>query len=81
MSVPETAMNKNHRRVLGEYNVGSPGKITPQEMAVLWSLAQGEGERTPDAPARGYFIPLSATYSLRMQSNFHRKWLMHGEEP
>ena len=24
-----------------------------------------------------YFIPLTATYSMRMQSNFHRKWMMH----
>lgn len=38
-----------------------------QEMSVLWGLASG----------RRYFFPLTATYSLRMQSNFHAKWLMH----
>ncbi|OJT20142.1 hypothetical protein BO221_33710 [Archangium sp. Cb G35] len=29
------------------------------------------------AASRRYFLPLTATYSLRMQSNFHFKWLMH----
>jgi len=38
-----------------------------QEMSVLWGLATG----------RRYFLPLTATYSLRMQSNFYFKWLMH----
>ncbi|MFY0521807.1 TadE/TadG family type IV pilus assembly protein [Archangium gephyra] len=38
-----------------------------QEMGVLWGLAAG----------RRYFLPLTATYSLRMQSNFYFKWLMH----
>lgn len=38
-----------------------------QEMSVLRGLATG----------RRYFLPLTATYSLRMQSNFHFKWLMH----
>ena len=38
-----------------------------QEMNVLWGLAEG----------RRYFFPLTATYSLRMQSNFYSKWLMH----
>jgi hypothetical protein len=42
--------------------------LTPWEMDVLWHLADSE---------RRYFLPLTATYSLRMQSNFHRKWLMH----
>jgi hypothetical protein len=42
--------------------------LTPSEMDVLWHLA--------DADKR-YFLPLTAAYSLRMQSNFHRKWLMH----
>lgn len=37
------------------------------EMGVLWGLATGGH----------YFIPLTATYSLRMQSNFYLKWLMH----
>jgi hypothetical protein len=44
------------------------------EMKVLWSLATGH--RFPAARPR-YFIPLTAAYSMRMQSNFHRKWLMH----
>ncbi|MFY0566189.1 TadE/TadG family type IV pilus assembly protein [Archangium lansingense] len=38
-----------------------------QEMSVLKGLATG----------RRYFFPLTATYSLRMQSNFYFKWLMH----
>lgn len=38
-----------------------------QELSVLWGLARG----------KRYFIPLTATYSLRMQSNFYFKWLMH----
>lgn len=43
------------------------------EMTVLWLIA------TQGIPVIGkkYFIPLSATYSMRMQSNFHKKWLMH----
>ncbi|AKJ02683.1 TadE-like protein [Archangium gephyra] len=38
-----------------------------RELGVLWGLAA----------SRRYFLPLTATYSLRMQSNFHFKWLMH----
>jgi hypothetical protein len=41
----------------------------PDEMAALWSVSRG-------TPPHFYF-PLSATYSMRMQSNFNRKWLMH----
>jgi len=48
------------------------------EMAVLWAVASG------DIPilsgligGKRYFIPLTATYSMRMQSNFYYKWLMH----
>lgn len=46
------------------------------EMQVLWSLAAGRGLT---AGRRRYFLPLTATYSMRMQSNFYRKWLMHSE--
>lgn len=41
--------------------------LTPREMEVLWQLSRRH--RT--------FLPLSATYSLRMQSNVQRKWLVH----
>jgi hypothetical protein len=44
--------------------------LQTSELRVLWALANGS--------APHYLLPLSATYSLRMQSNFHRKWLMHG---
>lgn len=47
--------------------------LTSREREALWALAAGSGG------ARRFFIPLTATYSLRMQSNFHRKWLMHLE--
>jgi hypothetical protein len=53
------------------------------DMAVLWQLAHG-GLPTVGAGGgtwggRRFFLPLTATYSMRMQSNFHRKWLMHAE--
>jgi hypothetical protein len=56
--------------------------VHPLEMPVLWLLATQGLPRVgvPDGPSVGgrlYFLPLSATYSMRMQSNFHRKWLMH----
>lgn len=43
------------------------------EMSILWLIG------TSGVPVLGkkYFIPLSATYSMRMQSNFYQKWLMH----
>ncbi len=44
------------------------------EMEVLWSLAAGRGLLWR---SRRYFLPLTSTYSMRMQSNFHRKWIMH----
>lgn len=55
--------------------------VAPGEMEILWSLAKGERRLGPEGPARRYFLPLTATCSLRMQSAFHRKWLMHGEAP
>ncbi|HLL84241.1 MAG TPA: TadE family protein [Longimicrobium sp.] len=55
--------------------------VTPDEMERLWRLSKGEGRL---GPSRRFFLPLLATCSLRMQSAFHRKWLMHdapGWEP
>jgi hypothetical protein len=46
------------------------------EMAVLWALSTGQAS-LGSVSRRRFFIPLSATYSMRMQSNFYRKWLMH----
>ncbi len=46
------------------------------EMGLLWALSTGRASLGFDNRRR-FFIPLSATYSMRMQSNFYRKWLMH----
>jgi hypothetical protein len=46
------------------------------EMRLLWALATGRMSLGL-GKGRRFFIPLSATYSMRMQSNFYRKWLMH----
>jgi hypothetical protein len=43
------------------------------EMVVLWMISKG----SVPLIGRHYYIPLSATYSMRMQSNFYRKWIMH----
>ncbi len=51
--------------------------VYPLEMAVLWGLATGSIPLVSDLVGRRYFIPLTATYTMRMQSNFHRKWIMH----
>jgi hypothetical protein len=48
--------------------------VVASEMLVLWAISQGS---VPVLGGRRYFFPLSATYSMRMQSNFHRKWIMH----
>lgn len=48
--------------------------LYPSEKSVLWSLASGHG----GLGTRRFFVPLTATHSMRMQSNFHRKWIMHG---
>jgi hypothetical protein len=48
--------------------------VTPEEMERLWRLSKGQG---PLGNSRRFFLPLSATCSLRMQSAFHRKWLRH----
>jgi hypothetical protein len=44
------------------------------EMSVLWQLASGD---LPVLGGRRFFLPLNATQSMRMQSNFQRKWIMH----
>jgi hypothetical protein len=48
--------------------------LVSTEMAILWQLSTGE---LPLIGGRRFFLPLSATQSMRMQSNFHRKWIMH----
>lgn len=47
------------------------------EMLILWGLAQGSIPLISSLTGRKYFLPLTATYSMRMQSNFHKKWIMH----
>jgi len=47
------------------------------EMVVLWGLATGSIPLLSNIVGKRYFIPLTATYSMRMQSNFYYKWLMH----
>lgn len=47
------------------------------EMWVLWGLANGSIPLISNLVGKRYFLPLTATYSMRMQSNFHRKWVLH----
>ncbi len=47
------------------------------EMWVLWGLATGSIPLLSDRVGKRYFLPLTATYTMRMQSNFHRKWILH----
>lgn len=47
--------------------------VYPTEMAVLWMISKG----SVPLLGRRYYLPLTATYSMRMQSNFYRKWVMH----
>ncbi|MCP3098576.1 pilus assembly protein [Myxococcus sp. K15C18031901] len=49
----------------------------PAEMWVLWGLATGSIPLVSSLVGKRYFIPLTSTYTMRMQSNFHRKWVMH----
>lgn len=49
---------------------------SPTEMRALWNLASGRLPLPGSAGPR-VFLPVTATYSLSMQSNFYRKWLMH----
>lgn len=51
--------------------------VYPPEMWVLWGLATGSIPLVSDLVGRRYFLPLTATYSMRMQSNFQRKWILH----
>jgi hypothetical protein len=46
------------------------------EMDLLWRIASG-WQGIGAERGRRFFIPISATHSMRMQSNFYRKWLMH----
>ena len=50
--------------------------LATAEMRVLWALSQGSAG---SGVLRGkrFFIPLTAGYSMRMQSNFYRKWSTH----
>lgn len=48
--------------------------LSASERALLGRLASGEG---PFGNTRRFYIPLTATWTQRMQSPFHRKWLMH----
>jgi len=54
--------------------------LSPEEMGVLWQLSNGGKSLGAGGAGRRFFLPLTATASLRMQSAFHRKWLMHGGE-
>lgn len=55
-------------------NKGFPA-VQPSEMFVLWDLAAGA---IPLMGAdRRFFLPLQATHSMRLQSNFYQKWLVH----
>ncbi len=49
--------------------------VSPSEMRVLWDLATGR-LLLPGRASPRVFLPVSATYSLSIQSNLYRKWLM-----
>jgi hypothetical protein len=49
--------------------------VSPSEMRVLWDLATGR-LLLPGRTRPRVFLPVTATYSLSMQSNLYRKWLM-----
>lgn len=51
--------------------------FTSREMMVLWGLADGSIPLVSAVVGKRYFMPLTATYSMRMQSNFYRKWSLH----
>lgn len=48
--------------------------LTVGEMHTLWDLSKGLFGQGPR-----FYFPLFATHSMRMQSNFHRKWIVHGK--
>ncbi len=47
--------------------------VVPSELEVLWALSTGTAA---GFEGRRFFLPLSASESMRMQSAFHRKWIM-----
>jgi TadE-like protein len=51
--------------------------LTGREMMILWGLADGSIPLVSAVVGKRYFMPLTATYSMRMQSNFYRKWSLH----
>jgi hypothetical protein len=52
--------------------------VTTTEMATLWALSNGDIDNISDQlGGKKYYLPLSATHTMRMQSNFYEKWLMH----
>jgi hypothetical protein len=64
------------RRAMGLWDPLNKGlyPLTSAEMRVLWDVATGA---LRVAPERKFFLPLFATQSMRMQSNFYKKWLVH----
>ena len=72
-----TNVNSLEGQARGIWNQKGYATVYPPEMWVLWGLANGSIPLLSGAIGTKYFIPLSATYSMRMQSNFDRKWLMH----
>lgn len=62
--------------VSGIQNARGYDTLQTIEMAALWRLSRGEVGSGP-ITGRRFFIPLSAGYSMRMQSNFYRKWSAH----
>jgi hypothetical protein len=51
--------------------------VTQQEMTVLWALSDGSIPLVGAALGKKYYLPLITSYSMRMQSNFYRKWSLH----
>ena len=51
--------------------------VHPLEMVVLMALARGDIPFVGGLIGPKMFIPMQATYSMRMQSNFNYKWIMH----
>jgi TadE-like protein len=68
---PLSALGKGYTSHKGYDNVDRT------EMLVLWGLAMGSIPLVSGVVGRHDFIPLQSTHSMRMQSNFHRKWMMH----
>ena len=79
---PELAAHPG-QAIAGE-SLSGPAVATPfgypvadtDEMRILWRLATGRLATASRVGPR-FYIPLDAVYSMRMQSNFYRKWLMH----